>query len=220
MSTPIILLPGMGADARMFQAQRSAFPQILVPAWPTLISGEPLRDFAARLASALPITPETVLGGASMGGMVALEIAKLVPPRAVVLLGSCRDAHAVPFALRLAERLTRPLPTAILERCRVFDRLSLGRLGPLTPDQKSLILTMARGFPMSFIRWAGRAILEWPGVPELSRPILHLHGRLDRMLLPGRVHPDIMLEDAGHLPSMTHPGAVNSMLARACTLPV
>ena len=138
MTFPVILLPGMGADSRMFAAQKERFPQLLVPPWPALVPREPLRDFAARLASSLDITRETVLGGASMGGMVALEIARLKPPRAVVLLGSCRNPAAVPGTLALAERAARLIPNPILDLFRVFDHLALARLGPLTPVQRAL----------------------------------------------------------------------------------
>jgi hypothetical protein len=30
---PLILLPGMGADARLFAAQKLAFPALVVPPW-------------------------------------------------------------------------------------------------------------------------------------------------------------------------------------------
>lgn len=219
MTFPLILLPGMGADARMFAAQRARFPGLLVPDWPPLIPREPLRDFAARLAATLDITRETVLGGASMGGMVALEIARLKPPRAVVLIGSCRGPEAVPRALALAELAARLVPNPVLDLFRVFDHLALARLGPLTADQRTLLRAMSRDHSMAFLAWAGRAILEWPGVPDPGVPVLHLHGRLDRMLLPGRVRPDVMLDDAGHVPSITHPAAVNAIIERAGTLP-
>lgn len=219
MTTPLVLIPGMGADARMFSAQLAAFPDAHVPAWPPLVPGESLRDFAARLAATLTLSAETVLAGASMGGMIALEIARRVPVRAVVLIGSCDHPRSIPRALHLAEFMTRPIPTFVLEWFRVADRLTMGRLGPLTPAQQALILAMARDHSMAFIRWAGRAILTWPGVGSttLSRPVLRIHGALDRMILPPAA-ADVLLPDSGHLPSITHPDAVNSLLARACTL--
>jgi pimeloyl-ACP methyl ester carboxylesterase len=219
MTFPLILLPGMGADARMFEDQRRRFPQLTVPAWPALRPGETLRDFAARLADTVTITRDTVLGGASMGGMVALELARLKPPRAVVLLGSCRSPDAIPRSLLLAERLARPFPLWLLNLLRPFEHLARARLGPLTSPQKQLLHEMSRAHSMAFLAWAGRAILEWPGVPDPGVPVLHVHGRLDRMILPGKVAADIMLEDAGHLPSMTHPEDVNTAIERAGRLP-
>lgn len=212
MTTPLVLIPGMGADARMFQAQGAAFPHAVVPAWPSLIPREPLREFAARVAATMTITSDTVLAGASMGGMLALEIAKLAPVRAVVLIGSCDHPRSIPTALHLAEKLTRPVPTFVLDWLRIADRLTMGRLGPLTPDQKSLILAMARDHSMAFIRWAGRAILSWPGVSDPPCRVVRIHGALDRMILPP-ANTDLLLSDAGHLPSMTHPCRVNDVLA-------
>src|SRR5687767_14399988 len=47
---PLILLPGMAADGRLFAPQRAAFPQLVVPAWIDPLPRESLRAYAARLA--------------------------------------------------------------------------------------------------------------------------------------------------------------------------
>jgi thioesterase domain-containing protein len=77
----LVLLPGLGADERLFQAQRAAIPELEVPAWPDPVPGESLREFAARAAEAVPAGEGLYLGGSSFGGMVALEMAARVRPK-------------------------------------------------------------------------------------------------------------------------------------------
>ena len=49
-----MLLPGLGADERLFEGQRQAFPELLVPAWPRWRADDSLASFAARLVDAMP----------------------------------------------------------------------------------------------------------------------------------------------------------------------
>ena len=63
---PIILLSGMAADERLFEAQVAAFPNLRVQPWVPARAGESLRAYATRLAplSANPLRLPARDGGA------------------------------------------------------------------------------------------------------------------------------------------------------------
>src|SRR5262249_61853870 len=82
----MVLLPGMGADARLFQAQ-SAFLKFEVPGWPEPSPGDSLRTYAARVVVRLS-GQTSVIGGASFGGLVALDMAAVARPQPYGLGGS------------------------------------------------------------------------------------------------------------------------------------
>lgn len=218
----IVLFPGMGADGRMFDGLREEFPQIVVPRWPGIEGGPSLVDFAGRVAQELKdaglVTPGMILGGASFGGMVALEVAKIVRPRAVVLIGSCRHPSAIPRNLAWLERLCRPIPAGILEWFKFLSRAGDHGLGPMEDSHRRLLNEMMRDTPMRFVAWSARAIFTWPGCPDPGVPVLHVHGRLDGMIRSSRVEPDAWIDQAGHIPSMTHPELVCAVLRKACKL--
>ena len=46
----LVLLPGLGADHRLLEPQRQAFPQLVVPAWIPPQKNESLPEYAARMA--------------------------------------------------------------------------------------------------------------------------------------------------------------------------
>src|SRR3954464_5327650 len=98
---PLILVPGMAADERLFAPQRAAFPRLLVPAWIEPLPQEPLRSYAARLARQVDPGRPCVVGGASCGGIVALEMAAPLPARACVLIASGRSPGELPRWYRL-----------------------------------------------------------------------------------------------------------------------
>ena len=93
----LILLPGLGADHRLLEPQRRAFPQLIVPPWIPPRKNESLPDYAARMAET--VTPSRdvplVLGGVSFGGMLAYEMARHLKPDAVVLIASCRNRRGL-----------------------------------------------------------------------------------------------------------------------------
>lgn len=99
-TAPILLLPGLGADTRMFDPLRAEGLRIQSPPWIDPLPREPLAEYAERFAAAMP-EAAPVIGGASFGGMLALEMAQRLRPRTVILLGSC----ASPDRLRRGERL-------------------------------------------------------------------------------------------------------------------
>ena len=53
-SPKLILIPGLGTDERLFERQRSAFPDLWVPPWILARDNESLADYAARMAEIIP----------------------------------------------------------------------------------------------------------------------------------------------------------------------
>src|SRR4051794_30719168 len=94
---PLILLSGMAADERLFAPQRAAFPHLVVPAWIEPLAKEPLPAYAARLARQVDPGRPCIVGGASFGGLVALEMAHYLQARACVLISSVRSPRELPW---------------------------------------------------------------------------------------------------------------------------
>src|SRR5687767_12182418 len=100
MSVPLILFPGMGADHRLFAAQRVAFPNLVVPPWLAPERDEALADYAARFAATLAHYGPCFIGGSSFGGFVAVEAARHLPIKACLLIGSVRGPAELPRRIR------------------------------------------------------------------------------------------------------------------------
>ena len=93
---PIILLSGMASDERLFEPQLDAFPNLRVQPWIAPLSGESLRAYAVRLAPMVDPGVPCIVGGASFGGVVALELAQHLPALACILIGSIRSPSGLP----------------------------------------------------------------------------------------------------------------------------
>lgn len=218
----VLLLPGVGADARLFAPQLSASSSanssfsVTVPSWATPSSTETLPSFAAKMAAQVTTSTELtrpfVLGGSSFGGMVAWEMARLLKPDALVLLGSASSTSSI-------RGLLRPfLPLASLVRPWSARLMMIGApliapiFGARDAAERAAFVAMARSTSPAFFAFAVRAIAAWRPGDVADVPVVRVHGGRDRILAPGAGCE--IVDDAGHLLTLTHGAAVNAALDR------
>lgn len=205
----IVLLPGLGLNHRLFAAQQAALPNVIVPPWPDLDSTESLPAFARRVAEAIPKSESLYLGGSSFGGMVALEVAALLRPNAVLLIGSCRSPDAIVPLVRSLGSLVPAIPIPMFYPRRWLLGLIALSLERLSPEQRALFWSMtSTDFP-AFLKWGIQAIRSWRPTP-VSAPVLHIHGSDDRLIPVRYVAPDRVVPGGRHLLSLTHSQEVNA----------
>jgi surfactin synthase thioesterase subunit len=211
----LILLPGLGTDARLFASQRAAFPSLEVPAWIAPRRDESLSAYARRWAQTVVSDPPFFLGGVSFGGMVAYEASRYLRPRAVFLIASCRSRRSIPGLFKIGERLSRRLPGAWISMARVPLVRAIARIERLSPEHRRELLAQAFDADLGFLRWAVRAITTWesePSAPPLRAPAYQIHGIHDRLI---RLQPDeaaSVIVGGGHLINVTHAPAVNEFI--------
>lgn len=215
-----ILIPGMGADARLFLPQRADGLDFEVPDFPVPAPDDDMQSYAARIRDALQLDGPCVLGGVSFGGMVACELARLCSPRCVLLIASCRSGAAIARYYRLVELFGRLLPDAVVRKRAVASSRMLAKLESLTQEQYQLIRAMSIDVPVPFIRRVGHMILNWKADPELPVSVHHIHGGKDRIISLRRVDPDEVIPDGGHLINLTHAHEVNAFIRRHLQQPV
>jgi pimeloyl-ACP methyl ester carboxylesterase len=217
MSTPrLVLLPGLGADARMFEGQRAVVADFEVPEWIEPLNREPLAAYARRMASTIePTEPgrRLFLGGSSFGGMVALEMARHVDAAGVILIGSCVHPHELSRLIQWCAGFQGHMPKPCSGVFRLLMPCSFTKMKPGGVEQRKLLAEMSRGVSMPFIRWGANTMVKWAGAEDLDVPVHRVHGSHDRIIPPTGLRLDRMIEGAGHVPSMSHPEEVNRFLA-------
>ncbi len=213
--TPLILFSGLAADASVFVPQKIAFPELVVPNWPTPLQNETLDSYCDRLANALRPHGRAILGGASFGGIIALHVAKRINPLAVLLIGSVRS----PTELSQLVRICRPLkplvpliPVRFLQLCSVPIASQLARR--MFPHLCGLARQFRDADPAVF-KWSLARILDWNVAPVLDCPVFHIHGDRDFVLPIRYTQPDTIIHGGGHVISLTHPTVVNDFIRSA-----
>jgi pimeloyl-ACP methyl ester carboxylesterase len=200
----------MAADERLFASQVAAFPGLRVQSWVPPLRGESLRGYAARLAPLVDPGRPCIVGGASFGGIVALELAAHLPALACILIGSVRSPSGLPWRWRLLQPVAAFDPNAL----RVLAAL-VARFGRRLVSAGTARRLQRLSRPeAAFVRWAMCAAVRWRPSPATRRVrVFHIHGAADRVLPVALAHPDFVVPGGGHALSLFSPAAVNEFVA-------
>ena len=223
--SPLVLLPGSMCDARLFAPQIAAFSAGRSVGVPTLALDDTVGSMAERVLADAPSA--FALLGLSLGGIVAMEVARRAPERVARL--ALLDTNHLPEPSEVAE--TR---AAYVERALAGDLAGVMRHdlkpryladGPRKAETLDLCMAMALDLgPDAFARQS-RAISTRPDqsatLPGLAMPTLVLCGAEDGLCPPERHHtiaglmPNarlVTIEGAGHLPVLERPDATNAAI--------
>ena len=209
MQAPVFyLIPGLGADERVFQFLRLTGETHVLRWLPPQTLTEPLPHYATRLAAAVPVAQACWLVGVSFGGVLALEVAQLRPLARVVLISSFASPKELPWPGRLARAtgLHHLLPPQLLPR---LPRLVGWFFGVKTRRDYQFLQQILRDTDPAFTRWAVARLLQWPGRP--APPTIRIHGTQDRLLPHGAAHSQRLLP-GGHLIILSRAAEISRML--------
>jgi pimeloyl-ACP methyl ester carboxylesterase len=189
------LIPGLGADERVFQFLRLQ-GEVRILRWlDPQNAAETLPHYAARLAATVPVNQPCWLVGVSFGGVLAQEMALLRPLARVVLISSFTDPRELPWLGRLARAtgLHHLVPPQLLPK---LPRVAQWFFGVKNGRDYQLLRQILRDTDPNFTRWAIARLLQWPGQP--TRQSIRIHGTTDRLLPAGATHSRYRLP-GGHL---------------------
>ncbi len=212
MSVPVLFFSGMGADHRVFASQMARFPQITVPAWIAPLRDESLADYARRFAGQIDPHTHCIVGGASFGGFLAIEISRHLPARSCVLIGSVRSPGELPPHIRTL-RGQPNIPAALFQLGGALAGLAMSWSGALLGQTNCEILAQVRDAAPQFLQWACRAVVTWRAdFHAAAVPVHQIHGAHDHILPPQYTRPDVLVPNAGHVLSLSHAEEVNWFL--------
>lgn len=229
--TQLVLLPGLACNHLMWQAQLAVLPAHYRPQVTDVHARcDTIEAMARTLLEEHP--GELILCGASMGGIIAMEVARQAPARirGLALLGTSarpetgeiralREAAITLFADGRADEVLRAnVPLAFHAR-HAGDRALV---------QRYMVLVLDAG-AQQLIR-QNRAVMSRPDarrhLPGLRCPVLVVCGDADQLTPPecAREIADLLpqarletLAQCGHMLTMEQPDRVNALLLQWLT---
>ena len=225
MSEPLVLLPGMMCDARLFGPQiaelSSEVPVMIAP----VTGGERVEEVASGLLPLLPA--KFALAGLSYGGIVAMEILRRAPERITrIALMDTNPLAETPQSSAAYEPLIVSARAGQLEKViETFMQPDYLAPGP----QRAEILGMVKEMGLYLgaevfirqVRALQRRRDQQSTLRKCKVPALILCGEHDR-LTPVKRHRFMaelipyaelkVIEGAGHLPTLEQPAATTAAL--------
>ena len=196
---PVYLLPGMTPEHPVYSQLAPTLPNSVPIKFITPLSNESITSYAARMA--MNLQPDSFLVGVSFGGILAIEMFRILRPQGCVLISSISSPNQLPPWFR-AWRPFGGRTCSRLLRC-------IGDIATIVPQTirtpSTMRVTKLSGSGGHWHRWATAAVVDWQCHSEsLETPTLHIHGAKD-MTFPIRyVAPDVVIPFGNHAISVTH----------------
>ena len=220
MLTPIVFLPGLLCDARLWRDVVEPLRDEIAPMVADLTLDDSIPAMARRTLAAAP--PRFALAGLSMGGYVGLEIMRQAPERVTHL--ALLDTSARPDSDERREARRKGIDNVKLGKFIGVSRSLLPSLlakrnlnTPLSEEVQAMAERLGQeAYIRQQLAILGRADSR-PGLPGIAVPTLIGVGTEDALTPPELAeemaaaipHADIVrFAKSGHLPTMENPKAV------------
>jgi hypothetical protein len=208
----LVLLPGLGADERLFAGLGPLGLPVVAARLPVPHRHECFHAYALRVAAGLELRPEDWIGGASFGSLVAADIARRRPLAGLVLLGGGLSSATVIRPARALAAAARWLPLRPLRALLACPALLGAVFQPITPAARQQLVAMLAATPDDLLREGARLVSSYfPNIPPLC-PVHAIHGRDDRLMRPPPVPACRLVNGAGHALVLTHAREVTGFL--------
>ena len=201
MIKTIYLIPGVGANDKIFQNLELPGYEIVYLKWPKHKKNESIETYVKKLIPQIKKDTQPILIGQSFGGIVAIELSKLIETHRVILISSIKTYHERPlkFLFLNSVKFHRLVPGKVVIKFRFWMNWLLGKL---TSHDFEMIEDMLREVDIEFNEWAVDQVIHWKN-EEVPSNLIHIHGTRDR------IFPDFYVNDAIWIKGGTHFMVVN-----------
>jgi pimeloyl-ACP methyl ester carboxylesterase len=204
------LISGIGADYRLFthislpEGYETHYVHWIPPE-----PEEPLPSYARRLTAQIDTSEPYILIGFSLGGIMAVEIAKIFPPACTILISSIPVSANLPPYYRRAHqlKLQRLASPTLIKALATFKQ----RLTMRSRENFKIMREVIWAGDDRFIAWAMDAVVNWQN-DRLPHPFFHIHGTWDEILPIKFTKPTHIVPRRGHNMIMSHAPIINNLL--------
>ena len=206
----IYCISGFGADERVFSKLDFGDNQVHYLSWLLPFSNENIEAYAKRMAEKI-VHPNPILLGLSFGGMMVVEVSKLIDTDKVIIISSIKSHHELPFWMRIAGKLKLD---------KIFPMRSFGLIEPLenynlgieNEDERRLVNGYRKNVSQQYTNWAIHQILNWKNQWTPAN-LSHIHGGKDQIFPLKYIKADYIIEDGGHFMIMNRNKKVNEIFS-------
>ena len=205
-------ISGLGADRRIFKHLQLPSGIILKYIdWIEPEKNESLQDYCKRLSAQIDAEDDFILIGLSFGGIVAIEINKILPSKLVVLISTVSQKTELPVLFRIINRLKihKILPSTFYKWHNSFINWYFGAK---TKEEINLLHEFLKSSSKSYLKWSVNQVLYWNNVERPSN-VFHIHGTADKIFPCSRIQADVKVTGGDHLMVYDMPSQISKALS-------
>ena len=194
----IHFISGLGADKKAFSFLKidTRF-EINYAEWITPFKSEKLSDYTKRMVDTYHIQEGDILIGLSFGGMVSIEINKLVKAKQLILLSSTATSDGLLPLIRYFGqlRLNKLLPKKQLTKPNPGNYYAFGAK---TKDEKEKLDLFIADGDNDLNYWSIGQLANWKNKIKPKNAII-INGDEDKIFPVKKVKPDVVINGGTHL---------------------
>jgi hypothetical protein len=194
----VYFISGQAADEQLFEnLTMPSSIQIKHVHWIEPLKNESLADYTKRLSQQINPTESFALVGVSLGGIVAVELNKILSPRLTVIISSIATLKERPAHFRFFNffKLQKMIPGRFYKWYNPFVNWYFGAE---TKREKELLRYYMNNATANYMKWATNEVVNWKNEDRPAN-LFHIHGSSDKIFLHRFANPDHTIEKAGHL---------------------
>ena len=201
-------ISGLGADHRVFDYLSLNLELEVLP-WLDPESSESLESYVRRMALKIDTSEPFGLIGVSFGGIVVVELNKIINPEFSILISSVVSKDEVPTLYRLVGKigLLKWLPLFLFNPPRVLAHWLFGA------KNKALLTAILDDTDLRFAKWATQRIATWNSTTETSN-LIRVHGTSDRILPLPKHASALKIDNGTHFMIVDRANEVSTLINR------
>lgn len=206
----VFLIPGLGADARIYKNLDFSGYEVTNISWIDPDKKDTLVTYAQKLIDHYHITPGSIVVGNSLGGMLAMEIAKKLALNKTILISSIKTKAEAPKSHKWYRMipLYKILPAHWFSKLGVFVKFAFGKM---SAEDQWLFVNMLENTPPHFAMWALGAILHWEN-QTIPKNVYHIHGDKDLVFPYQRIKDATIVKGGSHIMILNRAKDINNWL--------
>jgi len=193
----IYLIPGLGADCRIYNNIDLNDHEVICVDWIEPHKTDTLATYAQKLIYQYNILPKSMVIGNSLGGMIAIEIAKIIPVAKVIQISSIKTISEAPwyFSWLRAIPFYKPIPGKVFTRLEFLIKPFFGHMNEA--DNWLFVDMLKKSSPV-FLKWAMDATLKWDNKVILKN-VFQIIGDKDVVFSYQKIKGAIIVKGGTHI---------------------
>lgn len=209
MKKKLYIFSGLGADERVFQKLDFSEYTTNFIKWIEPLDQETIEQYSLRLITQIS-SENPIIIGLSFGGIIAVEVAKLIATENIILIASAKTKNEIPFYFRLIGKLKihKFIPIRILKSSNFITNWFFGINSKF---DKNLLKQILNDTDPKFLKWAIDCIVSWQNKNKIVN-LVHIHGTKDRIFPFRYSKSSFFIKGGGHFMTMNKINELNEIL--------
>ena len=209
---PVYFISGLGADGRVYEyIKLPEGYEIRHILWNEPEHNETLTNYTKRISQQIDINSPFILVGMSFGGMIAIELNKIIRPRKTIIFSTATSpaCYSDLFKIIRLFQLHKFVPAFLF---KIPSPPAFWIFGLQNKRERLLLRSFMRNVSSTYLNWSIDKVINWSNrfKPE---HLFHIHGTKDRIFPFKKSGADIKIRKGGHFMIHNKADEINLILA-------